>query len=115
MLTFALPAAFQGQRRERTRGREDVVWEGGAVRSATATPPSAAFVRRIEGGFWEVRLSCQLAPCSRARSRSSQVLRVAVMISTPMAGPTKYSPTSAPPIRNAMAPKTRTAKHPSDT
>ena len=37
------------------------------------------------------------------------------MISTPMAGPTNYTPTSQAPNNSATALNTNTAKHPSDT
>jgi hypothetical protein len=50
-----------------------------------------------DGPIMDVLLSPQLASCPRARIRSSQVLRVPAMISTPMAGPTKYSPIPAAP------------------
>jgi hypothetical protein len=43
-----------------------------------------------DGPIMDILLAPQLASRPRARIRSSQVLRVLAMISTPMAGPTKY-------------------------
>ena len=63
----------------------------------------------------DVLLASQLASRLRARSSSPQVLRVPAMISIPMAGPSKYSPTPQAPNKSTRALNTETAKHPSDT